>query len=117
LGTAASDAVLGLHRLGAVEEALRAAPAVTAVVVSGDSAELMPLARLVLADLRRCLRSAVPQAAWPRLQVVLDATGALAAAAGVPAVSDATEAAVRITAGRVSVRADGHGACHAAASA
>jgi AcrR family transcriptional regulator len=113
-------AVLGLHRLAAVEEAVRAAPAgaaVTAVVVSGDPVELMPLARLVLAELRRCLRAAVPQAAWPRLQVVLDATGALAAAAGVPAVSDATEAAVRIAGGRVSARADGHGACHAAASA
>jgi AcrR family transcriptional regulator len=112
-------AVLGMHRLGAVEEALRATPAdsaVTAVAVSSDSAEQMPLARLVIADLRRCLRAAVPQAAWPRLQIVLDATGAIATSAGVSAVSDATEVAVRLTAGRVSARADGHGACHAAAS-
>ncbi|MGH3885192.1 MAG: TetR/AcrR family transcriptional regulator, partial [Pseudonocardiaceae bacterium] len=68
-------AVLGMHRLAAVEEALRAAPVgaeVIAVVVSGDPAELMPLARLVVADLRRCLRAAVPAAVWPRLQVVFD---------------------------------------------
>jgi hypothetical protein len=32
-------------------------------------------------------------------------------------VSDATEAAVRIEAGRIVARADGRGACHAAASA
>jgi hypothetical protein len=41
----------------------------------------------------------------------------LAAAAGVSAVSNATEAAVRIQAGRIVARADGFGACHAAASA
>jgi len=112
-------AVLGTHRLAAVEEALRAAPAgaeVTAVVVSGDPAELMPLARLVFADLRRCLRAAVLPAAWPRLQVVLDAEGTVAAATGVPAVGDGTEVAVRVAAGRIVARADGHGACHAAAS-
>jgi hypothetical protein len=40
----------------------------------------------------------------------------LAAAAGVPEVSDGIEAAVRIEAGRIVARADGFGACHAAAS-
>jgi hypothetical protein len=35
----------------------------------------------------------------PGLQIVLDEAGTLAAAAGVPAVSDATETAVRIAAG------------------
>jgi AcrR family transcriptional regulator len=112
-------AVLGMHRLSAVEEALRAAPAdtaVTAVLVSGDAAELMPLARLAIADLRRCLRAAVSRAAWPHLQIVLDGAGAVAAAAGVPAVGDATETAVRIAEGRIRARADGHGACHAVAS-
>jgi AcrR family transcriptional regulator len=111
-------AVLGLHRLAAVEEAVRAAPpgaGVAAVLVSSDPAELLPLARLALADLRTLLRHAVAPAAWPGLQLVCD--GALAAATGVPAVSDATESAVRIEGGRIVARADGHGACHAAATA
>ena len=121
-------AVLGLHRLAAVEEAARAAPPgadVTAVLVTGEPDELAPLARLALADLRGLLRQAVPRRAWPRLQVVCDASvagsgsgsGAVAAAAGVRAVSDATEAAVRVEAGRIVARADGFGASHAAASA
>jgi AcrR family transcriptional regulator len=112
-------AVLGLHRLATIEEALRAAPpgsAVTAVLVTGDPGELGPLARLVLTDLRNCLRAAVPSSAWPRLRIVRDESGDLAAAAGVSAVSDATETAVRIHAGRIIARADGYGACHAAAS-
>lgn len=107
-------AVLGLHRAAAVEEAVRAAPAgsaVTAVLVSGEPAELMPLARLVLADLRRCLRAAVPPAARPPVRVVLDTAGTLAAAAGVAAPGDGTEFAVRVRAGRIVARADGHGAC------
>ncbi|MFF3442424.1 TetR/AcrR family transcriptional regulator [Streptosporangium sp. NPDC002721] len=112
-------AILGLHRLEAVEEAVRAAPAgaaITAVLVTGDPDELAPLARLAVAELCGCLRQAFPPSAWPRLQVVFDDSGALAAAAGVLAVSDATEAAVRVEAGRIVVRADGRGACHTAAS-
>ncbi|MBT2506121.1 TetR/AcrR family transcriptional regulator [Streptomyces sp. ISL-98] len=112
-------AVLGLHRLEAAEEAVRAAPPgakVTAVLVTGDPDELTPLARLVVADLANCLRQAFPPSAWPRLQVVYDESGDLAAAAGVPAVSDGTEAAVRIEAARIIARADGRGACHAAAA-
>lgn len=112
-------AVLGLHRLEAAEEAVRAAPpqaTTTAVLVTGDPHELGPLARLAVADLTSCLRQAFPPSAWPGLQVVHDPSGALAAATGTPAVSDATEAAVRIQAGRITARADGHGACHAAAS-
>jgi AcrR family transcriptional regulator len=113
-------AVLGLHRLSAAEEAVRAAASgveVTAILVSGAPDELMPLARLVIADFRACLRQAFPPAAWPSLRVVYDESGALAAASGVPAVSDATETALRIKEGRVVARADGFGACHAAASA
>ncbi|WP_182900932.1 TetR/AcrR family transcriptional regulator [Microbispora sp. H10830] len=113
-------AVLGLHRLEAVEEAVRATPPggeVTAVLVTGDPGELGPLARLILAGLRACLRQVLPAPAWPRLRVVHDDEGAVAAAAGVAAVSDATEAAVRVRSGRVVARADGYGACHAAASA
>lgn len=113
-------AVLGLHRAAAIEEAVRAAPEgaeVSAVLVSGDPAELLPLARLVLADLRRCLRTAVPPGARPSLRVVLDPGPEVAAAAGVPAAGDGTEAAFRVRAGRIVARADGHGACHAAATA
>jgi AcrR family transcriptional regulator len=113
-------AVLGLHRLVAVEEAVRAAPAgsvVTAVLVSGEPGELASLARLVVADVCRCIRPAFPESAWPRLQVVHDETGAVAAAAGERVVSDATEAAVRIAGGRIVAQAEGRGACHAAASA
>ncbi|MET9018551.1 helix-turn-helix domain-containing protein [Actinopolymorpha sp. NPDC004070] len=112
-------AVLGLHRLAAVEEALRAAPpesAVTVALVTGNPGELGPLARLVVADLRAGLRAAVPPSVWPRLRLVHDESGTLAAAAGVSAVSDATETAVRIREGRIVARADGYGACHAAAS-
>ncbi|HZD03191.1 MAG TPA: TetR/AcrR family transcriptional regulator [Actinomycetes bacterium] len=113
-------AILGLHRLAAAEEAVRAAPPgadVTAVLVTSAPDELAPLARLAIADLRTCLQQAFPPSAWPRLQVVCDESGALAAAAGVPAISDATETAVRLQAGKIVARADGFGACHAAASA
>jgi AcrR family transcriptional regulator len=113
-------AILGMHRLGAAEEAVRAAPPgadVTAVVVSGAPDELLPLARLTIADLRTCLLGAFPPSAWPSLQIVCDESGALAAAADVSAVSDATETAIRIEDGRIVARADGFGACHAAASA
>ncbi|GAA4206858.1 TetR/AcrR family transcriptional regulator [Actinocatenispora rupis] len=108
-------AVLGLHRLSAVEEALRLCP-VTAVLVTGEPRELDPLVRLVLAELRSCLRHALPESAWPRLSLVHDGAAAVAAAAGVRAVSDETETAVRVRDGRIVARADGRGACHAAAS-
>jgi AcrR family transcriptional regulator len=107
-------AVLGLHRASAIEHAIRAAPpdtAVTAVLVSGTPRELIPLARLAIAELTGCLRQAFPKYAWPLVRVVCDETGALAAAAGVPAVSDTTEVAIRVADGRVVARADGYGAC------
>ncbi|MEV4532676.1 TetR/AcrR family transcriptional regulator [Asanoa sp. NPDC049518] len=113
-------AVVGLQRLAAVEEAVRSAPAgteVTAVLVSSDPAELSSLARLALAEVGNCLRVAFPPTAWPRVAVVHDDGGELAAAAGVAAVSDATEAAVLVRDGRIVARAEGYGACHAAASA
>jgi len=111
--------VLGLHRLTALEEAVRAAPrgvAVTAAIVTGEPAELGPLARLVLADTARHLGVAFPPQARPAVRILLNEAGGLAAAAGVTAVSDATETAVRIRGGRVVARADGPGAPHAAAS-
>jgi AcrR family transcriptional regulator len=110
-------AVLGLHRIEAVEEAVRASPeGVTVALVTGEADELGPLARLAVAEMCAYLRQAFPASAWPRVQVVCDENGVLARAAGVPAVSDGTEVAVRIQGGRIVLRADGRGACHAAAS-
>ena len=111
-------AVLGLHRAASVEHALRAAPntPITAVLVSGSPQEQVPLARLAIAELTGCLRQAFPEYAWPRLKIVCDDTGTLAAAAGVPAVSETTEVAIHITRGRITRRAEGYGACHVTAA-
>jgi AcrR family transcriptional regulator len=108
-------AVLGLHRLAAAEEAVRAGADLTVAVVTGEPAELESLARLVITELTTCLRQSFPPAAWPGVRVVCDP--AVAKAAGLPAVSDATEAAIRVTGGRIVTRADGTGACHAVATA
>jgi AcrR family transcriptional regulator len=119
LGDDGVVAVLGLHRLGAAEEAVRAArpdDEITAVVVTGQPEELGPLARMAVAELCGCLRQAFPWAAWPRLHIVHDDSGANAAAAGVTTATDDTEIAVRIRDGRIMARADGRGAGHAAAS-
>ncbi|MEU4131230.1 TetR/AcrR family transcriptional regulator [Streptomyces wuyuanensis] len=119
----ASDGVvafLGMHRLSAVEEAVRAAPpgtAITVVAVTGEPDELVPLARLVVGELGGCLREAFPRAAWPGLRVVCDGTGAVAAAAGITGCDDSTETAVRVGGGRILYRATGPGACHTVASA
>jgi hypothetical protein len=98
---------------------VRAAPpgaTVIAVLVTGDPAELTPLARLALAALCGC-----PRLSWRQhgraCRLVYDESGALAATAGVPTVSDGTEAAVGMVASRIGARADGRGACRAAASA
>jgi AcrR family transcriptional regulator len=112
-------AVLGLHRLEAIEQAVRVVPpgaAVTAVLVTGEPRELGPLARLVVAEVCGHLRQAFPRAAWPGLSVVFDEPGAVAAAAGVRAVSDETEVAIRVANGRIVARAEGYGACHLAAT-
>ncbi|NYH50667.1 AcrR family transcriptional regulator [Nocardiopsis arvandica] len=111
--------VLGTHRLEAVEEAVRSAPAgtaVTAVVVTDDPAVRIPLARTAVADLCGCLRQAFPERAWPELRLVYDASGEIAAAVGVRRVGDTTESAVRVRAGRIVARSDARGAGHAAAS-
>jgi AcrR family transcriptional regulator len=100
-------AIVGLHRLTAVEHAARSGLPVTAVLGTGAPDELLPLVRLSLAELRHHLSHAAPPAAWPDLQVTYDQrpTG------------DATETALRIAGGRIVARADGWGACHAVASA
>lgn len=108
-------AVIGLHRLNVVEQAVRAGADVTAVLVTGDPGELAPLVRLVIGGLAGCLRQAVPSSAWPRLRVVCDEAGTLAAAAGVRSVSDETEVAVRVESSRIVATAEGRGACHAVA--
>ncbi|MFT7834878.1 TetR/AcrR family transcriptional regulator [Saccharothrix sp. BKS2] len=105
--------VLGLNRLAAAEEAVRTGGPVTVAAVTGEPGELAPLVRLVVGQLCGCLRQAFPVGAWPGVRVVCDEDGALAAAAGVPAVSDETEVAVRVRGGRVVARAEGAGAGHA----
>jgi len=117
--------VLGLHRLSAAEEAVRAGAdtgadagagaEVTVAVVTGEPAELDALARLVITELAGCLRQSFPRSAWPRLRVVCDP--AVAPAAGLTAVSDATEAAILVTNGRIVSRADGTHAAHTIATA
>ena len=111
--------VLGAGRLGAAEEAVRAArpeDLVSVVVVTSDPAETGRLLRLRIADLTGCLRRCLPARAWPRCQLVLD-DGRLAAAAGVPEPGDTTEVAVRVRGGQVIARARGRGAGHAAGTA
>jgi AcrR family transcriptional regulator len=112
-------AVLGLNRLSAVEEAVRAGSdglQVTCVAVSGEPGELRPLARLAVAEVCHCIRQAFPRRAWPLLQVVSDEQGGLAAAGGVTTAGNDTEVAIRVAGGRVTAFAEGRGACHAIAS-
>ncbi|RDI24936.1 TetR family transcriptional regulator [Rhodococcus sp. AG1013] len=107
-------AVVGMNRLECIEHLVRTAPRespVTAVLVTADVAELAPLARLALADMCRSLRQAFPSAAWPRVQVMVDPNGEIAAACGLSNVDDDTEAAVSISDGRITSRSIGPGAC------
>jgi AcrR family transcriptional regulator len=105
--------VLGAHRLGAAEEAVRAAGPtglVTIVPVTDEPAETGRLIRARLADVVRCVRASFGERPWPGLHVALDADETLVPALGLIGVDDDTEAAVRIRAGRVGARAAGHGA-------
>lgn len=111
--------VLGLNRVSAAEDAVRAAAPgaqVTLVMVTASPEELAPLARLAVADLMACLRQAVPRPSWPHLKVVCDEPGAVAAAAGVEVVTESTETAVMVAGGRIVTRASGIGAGHTMAS-
>lgn len=110
-------AVLGVGRLGAAEEAVRAAAPgerVTVVVVTADHAELGRLVRLRVRDLAGCVRRVFGRDVWPGLRVVVDERGEVARAVGVRG-DDDTEAAVRVMAGTIVTRAAGRGAAHAAA--
>ncbi|WP_082392716.1 TetR/AcrR family transcriptional regulator [Nocardia arizonensis] len=106
--------VLGMHRIATVEHVLAVWPrasALTVVLVTDDSSgELIPLARLALADLSRSLRHAFPPAALPRVEVVVDEDGVLAAACGATPVHNDTEYALLLTDGTPTARAVGTGA-------
>ncbi|MBM7784693.1 TetR/AcrR family transcriptional regulator [Tenggerimyces flavus] len=98
--------VLGTSRLGAAEEAIRAAGSgelVTVVLATNDRAELGRLVALRIGDLLVCLRRVFGPDPVPRLRLVLDSeeTG------------DDSEVAVRVARGRVVARAQGPGAGHA----
>jgi AcrR family transcriptional regulator len=113
-------AVLGAGRLEAAEEAVRAAgqgEQVTVAVVTGDPAEIGRLVRLRIGDLTGCLRRVFAPDAWPGLRLVLDERATIAAAIGISDPDDATEAAVRVQAGKIFARASGRGSAHAAATA
>ena len=108
-------------RTGSARSRRRCAPPpaadVTAVLVSGQPAELLPLARLVVADLRRCLRRpcrrgpgrgcgscSTRPARWPRPPARPRSATRPRRPCGSPAAA-------------IVARAEGHGACHAAATA
>ena len=112
-------AVLGTGRLGAAEEAVRAArpgDQVTVAVVTGDAAEIGRLVRLRIGDFTECLRRVFGPDAWPGLRLVIDDRATVASAIGVRDLDD-TEAAVRVRAGKIVARAYGSGAAHAVATA
>jgi AcrR family transcriptional regulator len=110
---------LGVHRLSAAEEAVRAARLrddVTVVVVTDDPAETGQLALLRIVDLVGCLRRVFRTDDLPRIRVVLD-DNTVAPALGLDEVGDHTEIAIRVHDGTIVARAEGHGAGHAAATA
>ncbi|WP_017627369.1 TetR/AcrR family transcriptional regulator [Nocardiopsis chromatogenes] len=120
LGADGVVAVLGARRLAAAEEAVRAArpgDQVTVAVVTGDPAETGALVRLRVVDLVACLRRVFPARTWDGLRLVIDDTGTVAEALGLSAPDDETEAAVRVGQRRITARAQGRGAAHAAAAA
>ncbi|MEX3102504.1 MULTISPECIES: TetR family transcriptional regulator [unclassified Streptomyces] len=104
--------VLGAARLGAVREA--PGEGTTFVVVTADPAETGRLVRLRITDLVACLRRVFAPTDLPRIRIVLDEEEAIVKAIGSAAVDDRTETAVRIHHGRITHRAEGHGAGHAA---
>lgn len=118
LGADGLVSVLGAHRLGAAEEAVRSVlpgEQATVVVVMTDPAETSNLVRLRVADLARNLRRVFGPAPWQHVRLVID-DGA-AAATGLTEVDDDTQAAVRIQDGLITARAQGLGAAYAVALA
>jgi AcrR family transcriptional regulator len=113
-------ALLGSGRLGAAEEAVRAAgpgDLVSVVALTSDPAEVGRLVRLRLGDLAGGARRVFGPDPWPGLRIVVDDRSLTAAAAGLGGAGDATEAAVRVRGGEIVARAEGRGAAYAAAAA
>lgn len=113
-------AVLGAHRLGAAEEAVRSArpgEQATVVVVTSDPAETSNLVRLRVGDLARSLRRVFGPAPWRHVRLVIDDGAVAASATGLTGVDDDTQAAVRIRDGLITARAQGLGAAYAVAIA
>ncbi|HEX7305804.1 MAG TPA: TetR/AcrR family transcriptional regulator, partial [Lentzea sp.] len=111
--------VLGAARLGAAEEAVRAAgpgERVAIVVVTDDPEETGRLVRLRVTDLVHCLRRVFAPDVWRDLRLVLDDDAAVASALGLEVAGDETETAVRVRDGVIVARATGRGAGHAAGS-
>ncbi|MEU0543908.1 helix-turn-helix domain-containing protein [Nocardia sp. NPDC005978] len=107
--------VLGMNRIAAIEQLMAAAShedQVVVVLVSAASAEVLPLARLAIADFSRSLRYAFPARALPAVQIVVDedAISAGLVEAGTP-LDDNVEAAMIIRHGRIIARAAGDRAC------
>ncbi|WP_275002587.1 TetR/AcrR family transcriptional regulator [Promicromonospora iranensis] len=120
LGADGLVTVLGAHRLGAAEEAVRSArpgEQVTMVVVTSDPAETGNLVRLRVSDLAGALRRAFGPEAWQRVRLVIDDDAVAASALGLPDIDDDTQAAVRVQGGVITARAHGLGAAYAAATA
>ncbi|WP_033400239.1 TetR/AcrR family transcriptional regulator [Actinokineospora enzanensis] len=118
LGADGSITVLGALRLGAAEEAVRAAwpsDRVTIVLVTADAAETGALVDLRLGDLIACLRAVFPLSVWQHIRLVTSGGALVAAALGLSECDDETEAAVRIQDGMVVARGRGRGAAHAVA--
>ncbi|WP_198940256.1 TetR/AcrR family transcriptional regulator [Micromonospora sp. CB01531] len=110
--------VLGTGRLGAAEEAVRAARSgdlVTLAIVTSDPAEIGALVRLRITDLAACLRRVFGPAISLSTRLVLDDQAALASAIGA-GTAEETEAAIRIRDGKIIARASGWGAAYAAAT-
>ncbi|SCL44987.1 transcriptional regulator, TetR family [Micromonospora citrea] len=110
--------VLGTGRLGAAEEAVRAArpgDVVTVAIVTSDPAEIGALVRLKITDLAACLRRAFGPTISLSTRLVVDDQAALASAVGADT-AEKTEAAIRIRDGKIIARASGWGAAYAAAT-
>ena len=120
LGADGLISVLGAHRLGAAEEAVRSVlPGEQAmvVVVMSDPAETSNLVRLRVGDLVRSLRRVFGPAPWRHVRLVIDDGAVAASATGLTEVDDDTQAAVRIRDGLITARAQGLGAAYAVAVA
>ncbi|MDR7381903.1 TetR/AcrR family transcriptional regulator [Promicromonospora iranensis] len=120
LGADGLITVLGAHRLGAVEEAVRTVrpgEQATVVVVASDPAETSNLVRLRVADAVGSLRRVFGPEPWQHVRLVIDDAAVAASAIGLSGVGDDTQAAVLVRDGLITARAQGLGAAYAATTA